>query len=71
MEKEYYNLIQELNRGKIEVVLDILNNCSIEKLEELAAMEWNPYLGETLYNITMLHRKKKLNEQFVFSQENI
>ena len=71
MQNEYYNLIKELSRGKMTVVLDILNNFSIAELEELAVMEWNPYLGETLYNITMLHRKKKLNEQFVFSQENI
>ena len=71
MQNEYYNLIKELSRGRMAVVLDILNKCSIEELEELAVMEWNPYLGETLYNVTMLCRKKKLNEQFVFIPKNI
>lgn len=71
MQNEYYNLIQELGRGKVTAVHDRLNNYSIEKLEKIAEMEWNPYLGETLFNMTMLCRKKKLNEQFEFNQENI
>jgi len=68
MQNEYYNFIKELSRGRMTVVRNRLNKCSIE---ELAVMEWNPYLGETFYNITALHRKKKLNKQFVFNQKNI
>lgn len=70
MQNEYYKLIQDLNCGKVAAVHDKLNNYSIEKLEEIAEMN-NSYLGEMLFKMTAFSRKKKMDEQFDFNQENI
>jgi hypothetical protein len=69
------DLIQELKCGKIIAVHDRLNNYSIEELEKITIMEWNPCSEETLFNMlfkmTAFCRKKKIDEQFEFNQENI
>jgi hypothetical protein len=70
----------DLSLGRITDVSNELDKCTIEELEKLAEVEWDffytrgePFfnLGKSFSKIAALHRKKKLNEQFVFNKKNI
>jgi len=69
MQKEYYRINGDFTRGK-NVFME-LENFTIEELEQLANIGWDDRFGDVLYCMFMRCRKKKMNRQFTFNQENI
>ena len=70
MEEEYRICRQNFLRGK-DTFINLLNSYSVEELEELTNREWNDEADKIMYFMFMRERKRKLNEQFIFTQENI
>jgi hypothetical protein len=66
--KKYADFIK---RGKYDFTFE-LENYSVEELEKLADASWqNDDEAQELFRLILKYRKRKLNQQFVFNQENI
>ena len=70
----HQQLLREFRKGNATAIHNILDRYSMDELEELGQLEnapYNEWEHLSLYRIIMYHRKKRLNEQFVFNQGNV
>jgi len=71
LQQDYQKYLDYLRCGRYGFTYDKLDQHSVEELETLANIGWYDDIGEELYEIFMLRRKRKLNQQFVFNRESI
>lgn len=71
LQKDYQKYLDYLRCGRYGFTYEELDQHSIEELEILASFGWSDAVSEELYEIFMLRRKRKLNQQFVFNQKTI
>jgi hypothetical protein len=71
LQQDYQNYLDYLRCGRYGFTYEELDQHSVEELETLANFGWSDDVSEELYEIFMLRRKRKLNQQFVFNQETI
>jgi len=71
LQQDYQKYLDHLRCGKYGFTYEELDRHSVEELETLANFGWSDEVSEEMYEIFMLRRKRKLNEQFVFNQETI
>jgi len=71
LQQDYQKYLDYLRCGRYGFTYEELDQYSVEELEILANFGWSDRISEELYEIFMLRRKRKLNEQFVFNQETI
>jgi len=71
LQQDYQKYLDYLRCGRYGFTYEELDQHSIEELETLANFGWSDGISEELYEIFMLRRKRKLNEQFVFNRETI
>ncbi|MCL2311104.1 MAG: hypothetical protein FWC41_01255 [Firmicutes bacterium] len=71
LSQAYENYLDYLRCGRYGFTYEELDQYTVEELETLASFGWSDQIGEELYEIFILRRKRKMNEQFVFNQKNI
>jgi hypothetical protein len=71
LQQDYQKYLTYLHCGRYGFTYDELDQHSVEELETMANFGWSDDISEELYEIFMLRRKRKLNQQFVFNQETI
>jgi len=71
LQQDYQKYLDYLRCGKYGSIYEELDQHLVDELETLANFGWSDEVSEELYEIFMLRRKRKLNEQFVFNQETI
>ena len=71
LQQDYQKYLTYLHCGRYGFAYDKLDQHSVEELETMANFGWSDDISEELYEIFMLRRKRKLNQQFVFNQETI
>ena len=71
LQQDYENYLDYVRCGRYGFTYEELDSHSIEELETLANFGWSDEAAEELYEIFIRRRKRKMNMQFVFNQENI
>ncbi|HOG19294.1 MAG TPA: hypothetical protein PKW37_02465 [Salinivirgaceae bacterium] len=71
LQHDYQKYLTYLHCGRYGFTYDELDQHSVEELETMADFGWSDDISEELYEILMLRRKRKLNQQFVFNRETI
>jgi hypothetical protein len=71
LQQQYEVLLELVKRGKDELALMSAHEYPVDELEQFANLGYVDEFGEDLYKIFMYQRKRKLDKQFVFNQDNI